>query len=206
MRNSILFCCAMVFFGFSAQGQFGYGFGVSHDLYQRYVNPSDDLGSRGSGSFFLNIGAGPKVWLGGPDFSVSLSGQVNWGIFGLSLDENKGLGHISFPVLMKLNFKGLSGLDKEGRMGFSIGGGLQWTRTELYYVKDEFEDAGGSRSLFRTYVVEASYGLGISGVGIQFHLRAGYDPDTDARTYNAGFTYDFNLRKVKEITDPNSEL
>jgi len=187
--------------------QFGIGITAANDLYNRYSNPEDGLAHKANGSAILNLAVGPKIWLGGEDFSFSVESLVNWGIFGLSTPDYKGLGNLAFPIMAKLNFAGLSGTNKEGRFGFSIGGGIQYNRTEIYGLKDSFEDIGVTRNYFRTYVVQAGYGFGISGFGLQFFTRYGFNPDLDgANTLNVGLQWDFNFVKLKKISDPASEL
>jgi len=169
--------------------QFGIGLTVSNDLYNRYQNPEDEIAYEGSGSFLLNMGVGPKLWLGGEDFSISAEAQATIGLFGLALKDFKGLGNASFPLIARLNFGGLSGLNKEGKFGWSVGGGLQYNRTELYYVKGSFKDDGG-----------------VSGFTAAGVLRIGYDSETKANTFNFGLQYDFNIPKLKEIANPESAL
>lgn len=188
-------------------GQFGIGLTASHDLYHYYQNPDDVTDeSTSAGSAMLNIGLGPKIWMGGNDFSVSLEAQATIGFFGLSVRDYKGLGTASFPIMAKFNFGGLSGLDKEGKFGWSIGAGIQYSRTELYYVKDSFEEQGGERDLFKTYVGQVGYGFGMSGFSGHAFVRYGYHPDSGARSLNVGIQYDFNIPKLRMIVDPESEL
>ncbi|MEE9439313.1 MAG: hypothetical protein V3V14_09965 [Saprospiraceae bacterium] len=203
-----LFTFLSVFFiansGFS---QFGYGVTASTDVYHYYQNPEDNTGvSTSAGSLLLNLGVGPKLWLGAESFSVSIEAQATIGLFGLSVKDYKGLGTVSYPILAKLNFGGLSGLDKEGKFGLSIGAGIQYTKTELYYLTDEFEAKGGKRELYKVYVGQIGYGFGMSGVSAQAFVRYGYDPETNAKVFNFGVQYDLNLPKMKDISDPNSEL
>lgn len=184
----------------------GYGFAFGGDLYQRYSNPrssTPDGRSRSAGSAILNMQIGPKIWLGGSDVSFSAEALANIGFFAFSLSDRKGLGAASFPIIGRLNFKGLTGLDKEGRFGFTIGGGVQYSRTELYYLKDEARDDGVSRGYFRTFIGEIGYGFGLSGFSLKAYLRYGRGQD-GANTFNFGLAYDFNivqLRKIKSKTD-----
>ncbi len=188
-------------------GQFGYGITASNDIYQYYQNPDDKTGkSTSAGSVLLNFGIGPKLWVGGEDFSISLEAQATIGLLGLSINDYKGLGTTSFPIMAKLNFGGLSTLDKEGKFGWSVGGGLQYSRTELFYLENNFEEVGGDRKLFKTYVGQVGYGFGMSGYSMQGFLRFGYAPEVGARSFNFGIQYDFNIPKLKAITDPESEL
>ena len=181
---------------------FGAGLTVKNDLYLRYSNPDDDIASNAAGSFLLNLGVGPKLWIGGEDFSVSAEGSAVFSPLALSLGDYKGLGAGAFPLMMKLNFQGLSGVNKEGKFGFSIGGGIQWSRTELFGLKDSFEEEGVERKLFKTYIGEIAYGFGMSGFAGYAFIRYGWEADTKANTINFGIGYDFNLPRLKELTDP----
>ncbi len=203
-----LFTILAVLLSFNlASAQFGYGLTASNDLYHYYQNPSDDTGkSTSAGNALLNIGVGPKIWMGGEDFSLSFEAQATIGFTSFSARNYKGLGTASFPIMAKFNFGGLSALDKEGKFGWSIGAGIQYTRTELYYVSDSFEALGGTRGLFKNYVGQVGYGFGMSGFSAHGFVRFGYDPDTNSKAFNLGVQYDFNLPKLKDISDPESEL
>jgi hypothetical protein len=208
LKKILISAIILVSITFSLQAQFGYGFSVTNNLYNRYTNPEDpgvDV-YNSAGSFLLNLGVGPKIWVGGEDFSFSAEGQGMISFLGLATSDYKGLGMSAFPVMGKFNFGGLSGLNKEGKFGFSIGAGVQWSRTELYGLRDNFAELGVTRDWFRTYVGEIGYGFGLSGFSAKAILRYGYDPDSNANTFNFGIQYDFNLPKLKEITDPASEL
>lgn len=195
---------------YMSYAQVGVGLTVSNDLYHYYLNPKGGSGtsgdSRSAGSALLNLGVGPKIWFGGDDFSMSVEAQATMGFFGLSAADYKGMGTAAIPIMAKFNFGGVTALDKEGRVGWSIGGGLQYTHTEVYYLSDDFEAAGGTRSWFRTYVGQVGFGFGMSGFALQAFVRGGYNPDTEACVASVGFQYDFNLRKLKEIDDPASRL
>jgi len=186
-------------------GQFGYGATINYDLYQRYTNPELDDGGA-AGSALLNLGLGPKIWLGMEKFSVSVESTANLGILGLSLGDYRGLGMLSIPVVGRLNFGGLTCLDKEGKFGFTMGGGIQFNRTELYYTTKDFKENGGQRNFFRTYVVEGGYGFGMSGFAVYGILRYGWDPVSKGKIMSIGAKFDFNRPNLKKITDPASEL
>ncbi len=180
--------------------QVTYGLTLKTELYSRYANPSDDIASRSAGSALANIGLGPKVWFGGKYFAVSPEATVVFSPLALSTGDYKGLGAISFPLMVKLQFGGLSSL-VDNRFGFALGGGLQFTRTELFGLNNSFEDMGVTRSYFRTYVVEADFGFGTSGFTLHGLIRYGFNPDTDANTISVGIGYDFNIPRLKERTD-----
>ena len=180
-----------------------WGVTVRHDLYNRYANPRDDIASRSAGSALANIGFGPKMWIGAGDFSISPEATFMWSPFALSTGNYKGLGAISFPLMVKLEFLGNSNLNRHGKFGFSLGGGLQYSKTELWYLKDSFEDQGVERPFFRTYIVEADFGYGMSGFDVHLFVRYGWSNDRDANTLNIGIGYDFNIPKLIDETDPD---
>ena len=209
MKHPLRYLIACLFFLFlqQVQAQFGYGLTINNDLYHRYTNPADSTGTgRSAGSAILNLSIGPKIWVGGPKFSVSAEIQAGIGFLGLGVKDFKGLGTTSFPMMIKFNFGGLSGLEKEGMTGFSIGGGLQYSKTELYGVSNKYKALGVKRPLFKTYVVQASYGFGLSGFGIAGLLKYGWNPDTKANIMALGIQWDFNLPMVSKISNPGNEL
>jgi hypothetical protein len=183
----------------------GFGLTASNDIYHIYFNPEDGLASPSAGSALLNLSAGPKVWIGGRDMTFSLEGQAGIGFLGLSLGDYKGLGTASFPIMAKLNFNGLSTMDKEGQLGLSIGGGIQYAKTELFGLNDKFENLGVKREMFRTYIAQAGYGFGLAGFGLQGFLRYGWNGDK-ARTYSLGIQWDFNFSQFKKIKTKESSL
>ncbi len=186
--------------GLSAQ-KVAWGATFKHDLYNRYANPSDDIASRSAGSALINIGFGPKMWIGNGDFAFSPEATIMWSPFALSTRDYKGLGALSFPILGKFEFLGISNVNHDGNFGFSIGGGVQFSKTELWYLKDSFQEQGVERSMFRTYIVEAAFGYGMSGFDVHFFVRYGWSGGTDANTLNIGMGYDFNIPKLREETD-----
>lgn len=188
--------------------QVGIGLTLTNDLYMRVNNPdADNAGQSGSaGSFLLNLGIGPKIWVGSEDVSLSIEAQAVIMPVGFSVGDFKGIGMAAFPMMAKLNFAGMSGLDKEGRFGFYVGGGIQYTRTELFYVSNGFENDGGKRSLFDTYIAQVGYGFGMSGFGGSIYGRYGWNKDTEANLFSIGLQFDFNIPKLKEINSPASSL
>lgn len=204
MRVLLIFI--LIVYSIYLKAQFGYGLTITNDLYHRYVNPADAIAGRSSGSVLLNLGAGPKIWLGGKNISLSLEAQANIGFLGLALKDYKGLGTLSYPIMAKLNFNGLSAMDREGRLGWSIGGGIQYSKTELYGLDESFAAKGVVRKMFKTYVAQLGYGFGISGFGVQGFARYGWNRDNDANTLNIGLQWDFNAPMLKKITSPESSL
>lgn len=205
--KKILFSFLFVGVFLSSQAQFGYGLTFTSEIYQRYTNPEDSLDVyRSAGSLMLNPGIGPKIWFGGNDFSVSLEAQATIGLLGLAISDYKGLGTASFPLMAKFNFGGLTGLDKEGEFGWSLGAGIQYSKTELFYLANKYEDQGLERDLFKTYVGQINYGFGMSGFGGSAFIRYGYNSETKANNFNWGIQFDFNFKKLNEIIDPESDL
>lgn len=207
---SINFCLILILIQFSKtqlKSQFGWGGTFNHELYHRYTNPKDSTEfSRSAGSVLLNFGIGPKFWFGGKKFSVSAEATANIGLLGLALRDYKGLGTASVPILVKFNFNGLSTLERDGLLGFYFGGGIQYSRTELYGLKEKFKTAGVVRDWFRTYVVQAGYGFGLSGFALSGYLRIGHDPDVKSTVLILGMQYDFNVPMLRKITTPESSL
>lgn len=179
----------------------GYGFVSRLDLYSRYSNPKDDIASPGAGSALLNLGLGPKLWLGGEKMSVSVEGAIVFSPFALSLKDYKGLGALAFPVLGRLNFGGLSNVNKEGKMGFSIGAGYQWSRTELYGLHSDDAASGVTRSYFRNLIGEVGYGYGMGGFSFGLYARYGRDPNLRSNIFSIGLGVNLNRHLLKVTTD-----
>lgn len=197
----------MIFLATSLHAQFGIGLTFQNDIYQRFTNPEEEADAyRSAGSAILNFAIGPKIWVGGKKVSLSVEGLAGIGVLGLAVKDYKGMGTAYFPLMAKLNFNGLSGLDKEGKMGFFIGGGLQYSRTELYGVSSDYKEDGVTRSLFPTYVAQAGYGFGVSGFGVSGTLKYGWNPDTRANLMAVGIQWDFNGPQLKKIKDKASSL
>lgn len=200
--TAIFFLCLV-----QSRAQFGYGLSFQNDLYQRLANPeSENDIYRAAGSTILNFAVGPKIWVGGRKVSLSVEGLAGVGLLGLAIKDYKGLGTAYFPFTAKLNFNGLSALDREGKMGLFVGGGIQYSRTELYGLNSKYEDLGVERSLFPTYVATAGYGFGISGFAVSGVLKYGWNPDNKANIMSVGIQWDFNAPMLKKIKDKASSL
>lgn len=188
-------------------GQVGVGFVTGIDLYQRYTNPVDNIAGEASGNALLNLVFGPKVWVGGKDFSFSVELPASLGVTGFSVKDYKGMGLASLPLLGMINLKGNSGLVRDGGLGFSLGGGIMRYKTELYGLTDEFIDLGVTRDWEQVYVVQAELGFGVTGFTGKIYTRYGFSNDTDKlRTFSIGILTDFNLIMMRQIDDPASAL
>ncbi len=201
MRYLILISVVLCTAASSAVAQFGYGLTAKTELYSRYKNPPDGIASPSAGSALLNIGLGPKLWFGGDGFAISPEAAVVFSPFALSSGDYKGLGAVSFPIMVKAQFAGLSNFNRDGKFGFSIGGGIQYTRTELFGLDGDLSEQGVDRSYFRTYIIEADFGFGLSGFNLHGLVRYGFNTDLDANTISIGVGYDFNIPCLKEALD-----
>jgi len=199
MKKILLFI-SIIFIYQNLFSQIGFGTIGGIDLYQRYVNPKDDIAYPASGNAMLNLIYGTKVWLGTENISLSLEGQVNLGVTSFALKDFKGMGAVAFPLMAKINYRGLSMFLPGYAKGFSIGGGIQYTKTELIFSKT-YRDKGVSRSMFKTYVIEMNMGVGSFGSAGYFYVRYGFNKDTEASVFNIGILYNINKTYVKQHKD-----
>lgn len=199
MKKQLLIGALALFLSFNLSSQVGFGVVMGNDLYQRYTNPEDDFGARSAGNAILNLHFGPKFWVGGQNFSVSVESYINWGATAFSLQDYKGMGALAIPVIGKLNFAGNSAFNSEITSGWSIGGGYQLAKTELYGLNSPAANEGIVREYYPVIVGEISHGYGFSGFVAEVYLRYGVNTETMAKTLNIGISYNFNtfaLRKT----------
>lgn len=175
------------------KGQFGAGLTFGYGLYNWYQHPniaSDTLkrSSGATGGFHI----GPKLWVGRKNFSVSVEGQINYTLFTLDLAENKGMGSLDFPIMLLFNFKGLANLYEPEFYGWglSFGGGIQYSKTELYSIPDEFKDI--DRPFFRTYIFNVNLGYALGRQTIYWHFRFGFN-EQRALSLNYGISWGWNF-------------
>ena len=160
----------------TSYAQFRTALVFGYDVFQRYRNPEDsgpsDLG-RSSGAILAGIPLGIEVSAGGPDLSFGIEASANFSPLALDLQNYKGLGAISFPLIARLNFGALTGMSKDKLLGFSFGGGVQYNRTELFGLRDGNERV--TRTFFSSYMGELIIGGGIGGftAGLYFRMGAG---------------------------------
>jgi hypothetical protein len=193
--TSLLLCSSLF-----VNAQFGAGFGAEINAYSRYVNPKmpNDSLERSAGQLGGFLPAfGPKVWLGNDKFALTLEGKINLKLYTVNIKfrEYQGLGSISFPVMAKLNFRGKH-LEKLGEyLHFYAGGGIQWTKTELYLRPEEYKDI--DRPYFTTYVAELGFGIGPVGVNKCVFVRFGVG-DKSTSTFNIGLSFNTDLIFLKK--------
>lgn len=185
--------------------QVGAGLVLGGDYYQWYRNPTvaGETDQQSSGNAILNGAFGPKIWFGAKNFSVSVEGHINWGITAFDMHEYKGMGHLSFPVLAKLNFGALSSFKEGTNKGFYIGGGVQYTRTEAYGLTGDFNN-NTTRNYFQTLIGEIGYGGGGDGVVATTFIRFGVG-ENNALTLNVGSMLDFNVGEFFRNLDLGDE-
>lgn len=188
--------------------QVGLGLVWAGDLYMRYVNPVEAGvdAKRSSGAAISSLSLGPKLWMGGNNFSFSLEAQANIAPLSFNVSEYKGMGAVAFPLMGKFNFGAASGFNEDRILGWSIGGGVQYNRTELFGLTDKFDDI--ERSYFATYVGELAIQLGIAGFDAGFYIRMGFG-ENEARSFNIGYVLNFNFsqmsRMFKRAENDNNE-
>jgi hypothetical protein len=191
MKQALVILLSLLFVH-NSFSQIGIGTVSGFDFYQRYKNPVDDIAYPASGNALLNIIYGPKIWVGGKKFSVSIEGHANIGLTSLALKNFKGMGAVSFPVMAKLNFKGLSGFNPGFSNGFSIGGGIQWSKTELYWLSKKYKDLGVERGFYDVIFGQIDIGIGSFGSDGALYVRYGFNPDNKAKVLNIGMIFSSN--------------
>lgn len=192
--------------------QVGLGITSTFDLYNLYSNPESSQPpqvsfSRKNGAALSSLGLGPKFWVGTENFSFSVEALANLSPLGLSIGDFKGIGAVSFPIMGNFNFGGLSSFNKVIKVGYSIGGGIQYNRTELFGLTNSFENQGVSRNYFRTYNIQLAVGGGLNGFTGRFYTRYGFNPSLDgAWNVNIGIQMSLNFSMTKTIHKPESAL
>lgn len=199
MKKYYILLIVATLYGSNLNAQIGIGTITGFDFYQYYDKGdiNNELESSTSGSAMLNIILGPKVWIGGPKFSLSLEAPINWGIFHFDINEFKGLGAIAFPLGAKLNFGAASGFANVNVVGFSMGGGLQYMNTEIYTTKKDFKDKIET-GFFRTYYGEVAFHVGLAGFDVALYTRYGRG-EADQRNLNVGISVNTNLTQLAKM-------
>ena len=196
--KKIIILVSVLVFTLRSNAQIGLGTVKGIDLYQKYNNPVDNIAHNGSGNTLLNFIWGPRVWLGGKSFSISVEAQINLGITSLAIKDYKGLGAVSFPALFKLNYKGLSGFFPGFANGVSLGVGMQWFKTELFYLSDAYKDLGVQRKFNKTYIAQLDFGYGSFGSSGAMYLRYGRNFKTKASVFNLGLIFSVNNSFIRK--------
>ncbi len=173
------------------------------DFYQSYSNPKNSMHSFGrSAGSILPLFLGVQGQIGHGDYGLGLEAQINFAPLALDVNEFKGLGALSFPLMIKFNAGSLSGFSKKLK-GFGIGGGIQYNRTELFGTTAKYKSLG--RDFFKTYLVEFNAGAGLSGLKAVFYIRYGFNSE-QASSFNTGILLNIDFRKKNEKTNLQNPL
>jgi hypothetical protein len=183
--------------------QMGMSFYLDYNLYHWYKKPaslSPETESAGQILNLLPIG-GMGLWIGrAGSTTLGIEGGIDYSPFSFDTKEYKGMGAVSFPVLVRLTqpFAPQQGISPF----FGVGAGLQWNRIDLYGRPSGSQTA--LNPYFQTRVIEFSLGMG-SGWHIDerqtgliaFYARIGNSPDQ-------AFSMNFGLR-AKLLINPNAD-
>lgn len=188
-----------LFFSLHAGAQVGLGMVMGTDFYQHYVNPEmpDVDAKRSVGAAMSSLFLGPKLWMGGNNFSFSVEAHANIAPLAFDVNQYKGLGAVAFPILGKFNFGAASGFNEDKLIGWSLGGGIQYNKTELFGLTKDYADL--EREFFPTYVGETTVNIGIAGFDVALYLRLGF-AENKASTVNTGFALNFNFGQMAKLT------
>ena len=204
----VIFICFSMTSQVQAQWiHWGYTFGL--DLYQRQTMPAseiDPFGGEATGSAILNINVGPKIWMGNENFSFSLEGQASYAPLAFDLGNYRGMGVLSFPIIASLNFNGLSTVGKSFGTGFTIGGGVQYTNADLYFLSDEYKAVEETNriSYFPAYFGQVGFGGGGTGLAPYLYLRYGRGEE-GANIFHLGINVNINRTAISNLKNVSSE-
>ncbi len=160
-------------FAFDSTAQIGLGRVAGIDFYQHHRIPDyNGIKGHSTGSAVANIVLGPKVWVGGRAFSVSAEAAVSFAPFAFDTGKFRGMGVVSFPISVDLNFLGLSGFSVKAGNGFSLGGGISFNKADLYFVNAQYE-AERDKSFYKVYFGQIAYGVGSGGNDVRVYVRYG---------------------------------
>lgn len=176
-----------------AKSQIRFSANYGLDFYQHFTNPEveGDTTLRTAGNAIANIMIGPRVFIGFKNFTISGETQANWGITTLCLKDFKGVGSISLPLMVKLNFGGLSGVNADiGAFGVAFGGGVQYSMTELYGLTEEYRNSTAVRDINKYYVGEFQIGYRAESGVASFHFRYGQG-ENNASLFHIGYSVSY---------------
>lgn len=188
----------------SLKAQFGIGVAYGIDVYQFQKNPkaSMDTIAFGQGSAIFNMNIGPKIFFGGKNIAGSIEALVGLAPFSMDIDEFKGMGAFYFPVMAAVNFRGLTTFSDKAGFGFGVAGGMQFTRTDLYFLKDDFQEL--DRSMYQTVFGQLNVGLGSKDMISYVFFRYGTGSD-NASNLHVGVMLSQNLTRRSKEKRANTE-
>ncbi len=169
----IFIIAVLLLIGASSRAQTKLDFIFGADVYQWYLNPVDPQvpESRSSAGQLLGLQTGLKFSGGGSRFGLAIECSGNFAPLAFDFPKFKGLGAASYQLIGKMNVGALTGFSKDQLFGFSLGAGLQYSRTELFGLTDAY--AHLRRNWFKTYVGEIAIGGGLSRFLVMAYLRIG---------------------------------
>lgn len=175
--------------------QFGVGMVFSNELFQAYQNPKVDESDGSVNSVLLSPNFGPKLYFGNESYSVSAHFGVGISLVSMDWSNYKGMGTLYAPAVLAFNFGGLSGFSEEGSSwGGSIGGGVQFGLTDLYFKSIEYAEL--ERSLLATPFVQLAAGFGTKGTAIFAYAKYGSGTD-DSSFFSIGIGLEVNFLQRK---------
>jgi len=154
-----------------------------YNWYQRPSNHQFSIASGGNRSVGQVLNVLPSARLGivfvfdapnfyGNDFVLLLEGGISYTPFSFDLEERKGQGALSFPVI-------LSTIIPIGSTAMTIGGGIQFSKTEFTQTTAKYQPL--DNPFFMTYILELGLGSPNLAVpdygflfGYNFFARVGY--------------------------------
>ncbi|MBK7811721.1 MAG: hypothetical protein IPI50_10865 [Saprospiraceae bacterium] len=189
---------------YTLNAQFQSSFILGLDIYQQYRNPSPTgqlKSGQSSGSVVSGVPIGLQFGYSSKNVGIALEISANLAPLALDIQEYKGLGAVSIPLLLKGNFGALTGLSPDKLIGYSIGVGVQFNRTELFGLHKSFQYL--ERSFFPTLISEAAIGGGIGGFCLYFFARIGVG-ESQSMSLNFGINTKTSLYKNKQLSQkPN---
>lgn len=154
---------------------------VDYSFYHWYQSPLK-IGERPQNVgqvFNILPGIGGGLLMGSKTtFLFTLEGAVRYMPFSLDVDGFEGMGAIAFPILAGVR------IPIHGILFVNFGGGVQWTKTNLYAKTAAFQQE--QNPFFMTYIGELGLGLE-ENIFLMFFSRFGYAP-------NQAITFDFGLK------------
>ncbi|TVR82187.1 MAG: hypothetical protein EA409_05470 [Saprospirales bacterium] len=191
-RPFLLLCVLVLFPGIrELKAQIGFGVHFGNDLYQYLSNDEDRSDYSNTSTILLAPYVGPKLYVGNPNWSLSLQTAIGISPFSWDWSEYKGLGNLFLPSSIAANFGGLSGLtENQASWGFSVGIGYVLGMTDLYFRNEEIRGEGGQ--LIGAPFLQAALGFGAKGTSVSWYIRYGQNPNS-ARFFSTGIALDINF-------------
>jgi len=183
--------------------QVGLSMYLDYNLYHWYKKAASHSTLSHSSGQILNLlpMGGMGVWVGKSNgLTIGLEGGLDYMPFSFDTQNYKGLGAISFPVLMRFTQPFSSKSSIAPFLG--VGLGVQWSRTEIYAHPSSI--IVPINPYYRTFVAELSIGIGSGWIAdskqtglIAFFIRIGSDGG-QAFTLNTGI-------RAKLILNPSGK-